>query len=207
MASLPREPFSLQGGCLCRSVRYQITFPKFDERQILNPNHPPDQPDIRAPLVCFDHCNDCRKASGTPVQTWIICPQEYIRFTLLRRSAGAESPTVDMSGNQLVHPNSASEETYLTHYSSSKSVWRTFCCRCGTNISFVAYEEAGSETLMDLLLGTLDRESLELVGMPEHHIWWDLGIGWVKKLTAEGDGSASGNALPRHPKGDIYQLA
>lgn len=75
-----------------------------------------------------------------------------------------------------------------------------------TNISFAAFEEAGSETLMDLGLGTLNNGSLQLVGMPQRHIWWDSGIDWVKKLTAAWDADASQHAFPRQSGGNIYEM-
>ncbi|PGH03028.1 hypothetical protein GX51_04346 [Blastomyces parvus] len=216
MTSLPSEPFSLHGGCHCTAIRYTISFPKFDERPVLNPNHPPEQPDVKAPLICFDHCSDCRTASGVPVQIWNICPQKFITFSLLRRrddASGSSGPVsdsknarIDMTGDQLVHPSDTAKQTYLTYYASSKSVWRTFCSRCGTNMSFVAFEEVGSETLMDLGVGTLDQESLQLVGMPQRHIWWDSGVDWVKRLTAEGDAGSSRDALPKHSGGNIYEI-
>ncbi|EEH46512.2 uncharacterized protein PADG_02610 [Paracoccidioides brasiliensis Pb18] len=211
----PSEPFSLHGGCHCAAVRYIITFPGYEQRPVLNPNHPPGQPDIKAPLLCFDHCSDCRSASGVPVQIWNICPQEFITFSLLRRSNDSSFDAVGveedgakiiLTGDQLVYPNEVTKDTYLTHYASSKSVWRTFCSRCGTNISFVAFEEEGSETLMDIGVGTLDRSSIDLVGTPHRHIWWNSGIDWVKKLIAEGDGTASNHAIPKHPGGNIYEI-
>ncbi|OAX84865.1 hypothetical protein ACJ72_00767 [Emergomyces africanus] len=217
MTSLPLEPFALHGGCHCSAIRYKISFAKFDDRPVLNPNHPPNQPDIRAPLLCFDHCSDCRSASGVPVQLWNICPQQSITFSLLRRLDGCfadsgSNPSggcggrIDITGDQIVHPNETTKETYLAYYASSKSVWRTFCSQCGTNISFVAFEEAGSETLMDLGVGTLDHESLQLVGIPQRHIWWDSGINWVKLLIEAGETANPHTALPKHPAGDICEI-
>ena len=40
---------------------------------------------------------------------------------------------------------------------------------------------ASSPDILDILYGTIDREFLEEEGMrPERHMWWGLGIGWVK---------------------------
>ncbi|OJD14576.1 hypothetical protein AJ78_05094 [Emergomyces pasteurianus Ep9510] len=215
MTSLPLGPFYLHGGCHCSAIRYTISFANFDDRPVLNPNHPPEQPDIKAPLLCFDHCSDCRSASGVPVQFWNICPQKSVTFSLLRRcDDGSSDPVseppsgarIDITGDRIVHPNEMTKETYLTYYASSKSVWRTFCSQCGTNISFVAFEEEGSETLMDLGVGTLDHESLQLVGTPQRHIWWDSGIDWVKQLMEVGEMAASQNALPKHSAGNIYEI-
>ncbi|KAK2783648.1 hypothetical protein FQN53_009100 [Emmonsiellopsis sp. PD_33] len=211
MPSIPDGSFSLKGGCYCTAIRYQVSFPKIEDRPSLNPHRTEGQPNIKPPLLTFDHCKDCRRASGAPVQFWNICPQEYISFSLLVRSEDgkvardgeANDTRINISGLQLVHPSEMSRSTFMVHYASSQSVWRTFCSRCGTNISFVAYEEEGVETLMDLGIGTLDDEDLEKVGMPERHLWWNSGIGWVKSLTEEGDGTTPGDGLPKHPTGDI----
>ncbi|EER39140.1 predicted protein [Histoplasma capsulatum H143] len=189
MVTLPREPFTLHGCCHCTAIRYTISFPNFDERPVLNPQHPPETRSIVEAL------------QGYPF--WNICPKKFITFPLLHRwndSSGSSAPfsqpngaRIDITGNQLVHPCEMTKQTYLAYYSSSKSVWQPF-------------EEAGSETLMGLGLGTLDNGSLQLVGTPQRHIWWDSGIDWVKKLTAAWDADASQNALPRHSGGNIYEM-
>lgn len=136
MVSLPREPFTLHGCCQCTAIRYTISFPNFDERPVLNPQHPPEQPDVKIPLICFDYCSDCRSASGVPVQSWNVCPKKFIIFPLLHRwndSSGSFAPVsqpngarIDITGNQLVHPCEMTKQTYLAYFSSSKSVWQRF---------------------------------------------------------------------------------
>jgi len=41
---------------------------------------------------------------------------------------------------------------------------------------------------IDVLFGTLDRESLEMDGVrPTNHAYWGFGIDWVKELIVQGD--------------------
>jgi len=59
------------------------------------------------------------------------------------------------------------------------------------------------DTLMvDIVLGSLDGESLERQGVrPDRHFYWDSGVNWIKKLVTEGDRSLNenGEGLPKHP--------
>lgn len=44
-------------------------------------------------------------------------------------------------------------------------------------------------------MGTIDREDLEREELrPERHVWWDMGIGWIKELFGKGD-----EGMPKHP--------
>ena len=65
--------------------------------------------------------------------------------------------------------------------------------------------------MVDIVLGSLDKESLEMEGVrPERHFYWDSGVGWVKRLIAEGDGSldmkGQGKGLPKHPDGNRLEV-
>lgn len=50
--------------------------------------------------------------------------------------------------------------------------------------------------MMDVLMGTIDREDLEREEgvRPERQLWWDMGIGWIRELFSKGDGG-----MPKHP--------
>lgn len=82
----------------------------------------------------------------------------------------------------------------LLSYESSPGIRRGFCGTCGTNLTYHSDTTVeGFTEMLDLLLGTVDREYL--VGLePERHFFWDSGIDWVKKLTSDGAGP-----LPKHP--------
>ena len=88
---------------------------------------------------------------------------------------------------------------YLTFYKSSPQRTRWFCSRCGTPIGYtidkgVIPEEWGWPIMLDLWLGTVDREILEQdYLMPERMLWCEKGIAWVRKLSREGLG------VPEHP--------
>jgi hypothetical protein len=61
--------------------------------------------------------------------------------------------------------------------------------------------------MVDLVLGSLDAESLEMEGVrPDRHFYWESGISWVKNLVAKGDSSLSGTGLPRHPDGSRLEV-
>ena len=53
----------------------------------------------------------------------------------------------------------------------------------------------GWPDMLDILMGTIDREDLENPDLrPERHVWWEKGIEWVKTLFSDGDGG-----MPKHP--------
>jgi len=88
------------------------------------------------------------------------------------------------------------------HYKSSPEVSRYFCNRCGTNLIFVNEKQRVETLEMDIVLGTLDKEGLEMEGMrPDRHIYWDYGVGWMKRIVAEGDSVIDGKKMPKHPEG------
>jgi hypothetical protein len=90
---------------------------------------------------------------------------------------------------------SADQDNFLSTYESSPNRWRWFCGRCGTNIAYTIVMPAGiSKSLMDITLGSVDREYLEKEALvPERHLWWDYGVDWIRKLGTEGYGE-----LPIH---------
>lgn len=82
------------------------------------------------------------------------------------------------------------ETTYLSYFSSSKDVHRTFCGRCGTGLTYHYSGEDDEEAAedkwgpyFDVALGTLDEESTRVQGVrPTRHGHCDDGIGWVKDM-------------------------
>lgn len=57
------------------------------------------------------------------------------------------------------------------------------------------------------MLGSLNSESLERLGVrPDRHFYWDSGVEWVKRLTADGDTSIYGENFPRHPDGGRMEV-
>ena len=62
---MPSENYA--GGCLCGSVRYEVSGP--------------------AVALCFCHCRSCQRASGAAVVPWGTFARENFRFT---RGAAAE---------------------------------------------------------------------------------------------------------------------
>ncbi|KFY45971.1 hypothetical protein V494_00671 [Pseudogymnoascus sp. VKM F-4513 (FW-928)] len=201
MASLPATPFTLTGGCFCNAVKYTVNVPELAERPTI-PNPPkfplgPQTEDAKhLPIISIDHCNSCRRVAGSIIQPWFICLQKWTTFSLLPRSAtgadaGAEvriipAATVDA----LRTTKEILEKTYLSYFSSSKDVHRTFCGKCGTGLT---YHYTGDDDELsqddkwgpyfDVALGTLDKESTEIQGVrPTRHGHCDDAIGWVKEM-------------------------
>ncbi|OBT66121.1 hypothetical protein VE03_05129 [Pseudogymnoascus sp. 23342-1-I1] len=199
MAALPTTPFTLSGGCFCNAVKYTISVPDLESRpRIPNPPKLPlgPQSDVfrHLPIISIDHCNSCRRIAGTVIQSWFICLQRWTTFSLLSRSStGADdeariTPTTTV---EVLRPGKEIlEKTYLSYFSSSKDVHRTFCGRCGTGLTYHysgENDELAAEDkwgpYFDIALGTLDEESTKLEGVrPTRHGHCDDGIGWVKEM-------------------------
>ncbi len=181
------------------------------------------------PLIDIDHCNDCRRACGGLVQCWLICPQEWVQFRLQpRRADGDDDATpsgiggfgnddaaaVTRSCGEVADPTPAlRSSSYLASFASSAEVRRVFCGRCGTGVTYTFVGERGPAwtlgPIVDIAMGTLDRESLEADGVrPDRHGWWDSGVTWIRQLLTSGDvrdGWQGG--LIRHPTGRVTQAA
>ncbi|KXX75977.1 hypothetical protein MMYC01_206834 [Madurella mycetomatis] len=227
MAFLPPEQLTLTGSCLCTAIRYTITIPPLPSRPLV-PNALPTPVDdtttvpTRLPLIDLDHCNSCRRGCGGLIQCWCICPQDWVEFTLQPRrqppaadpgaAAGLDAGDDGGAACGVVYPSASVAsnpsgkllaETYLGHYESSPGVHRCFCSRCGTGLTWCNSKDRGPGwtlgPIVDVAVGTLDRESIERV-RPDRHGWWEDGVGWVKRLVSEGDG-----VLIKHPSGRVSE--
>ena len=99
-----------------------------------------------------------------------------------------------------------SEDYWLKFYKSSDNVTRTFCGRCGTNLTYAIWpsmgEGEGWPDIFDVLLGTLDKEHLEKEYLaPDRHCWVECEIPWVRMLTS------GWKELPRHPTYKVNEVA
>lgn len=205
---LPSSPIIIHGGCNCRAIRYEINIPEHSDR----PFHPSSDQTLRLPLVVICHCNDCRRATGGLTLAGILNPTAFVRVALLPRSSALptpgrsriEPPDADAElawkpAAEVFRPDgvlSAPKDSFLAAYNPSKGVTRTFCGRCGTNVSYSRHPmPAGWPELLGILLGTIDREDLTKAELrPERHVYWDEGIEWVRTLSSEGD-----EGMPKHP--------
>ena len=213
---LPDTPLTIHGGCNCRAIRYQINVPPLSDR----PYHPYSNNSVRLPFTVFCHCNDCRRASGGLTLAGICSPTDIVRISLLPQS----SPLPSLQQTRVEPPNDDAErkwvpardvfkpsnvltapsDSFLTSYKPSEGVTRTFCERCGTNMTYSRHPMPESwPEMLDILMGTVDREDLEKDELrPERHVWWEKGIGWVKALFSEGNGE-----MPKHPLARLTDVA
>lgn len=106
---------------------------------------------------CFCHCASCRRATGAPMVPWGTFARDAVRVTRGR----------------------------LSEYRSSAQVWRGFCARCGTSLTY-RHEARAAE--IDVTLVTLD-DPTRLT--PLMHVWVKDQLPWVP----------IGDSLPRHEAG------
>jgi hypothetical protein len=203
--TLPKTPFQLHGGCFCSAIRYTISVPTLSERRALpqSPANldrmlvPVNEVNERMPIIFFDHCASCRRVPGSIVESWIICPPEWVSFTLQPRTSASASPDdkdiIKLEAMEYLQTDeSLPERTHLTHFKSSEHSNRTFCGKCGTHISFLKTGpmtplRSAMGSFFDVAVGTLDKESLEMEGFaPSMQAWDKDGISWVVKLINEG---------------------
>lgn len=203
---LPDHDLKIYGGCQCHAIRYRITIPPLSSRP-LHPNYKREssEPPVHLPYIFTDHCNDCRGASGSILPAWICPAVEQVEANFLESPSFQEKDnapikvaradgheTIGQRGSWLPASEVFSrkmddrgERTPLSFYESSPGRLRSFCSRCGTNLAYVAEDMPG---MVDFVLGTVDREFLETEALhPERHLWWELGIDWIKELVTHGD--------------------
>src|SRR4051794_6649716 len=207
MSSLPTDAFILKGGCDCSAIRYTISVPAISSRPVL-PDKDIEGKEVRPPKIILDHCNKCRRVSGAIVQAWFICPQIWVAWSVAASDQPTESEAMTTYNTEEFLENKPGSTPVAT-YKSSPNVTRAFCGRCGTNLLYLyaARDKKSGIPMVDIVLGSLDTESLEVEGVrPDRHFFWGSGIGWVKKLITEGDSSLDGKPLPRHPDGSRLQV-
>ncbi|MCJ1408890.1 hypothetical protein MMC19_002967 [Ptychographa xylographoides] len=196
---LPTSSLLLHGGCNCRAIRYKISVPALADR----PLHPCSDGKVPLPMLVIDHCNDCRRATGALLPLWICTPIAFVAVSCIARSSSSLPGTADNDADRewspaekVFGPDAPGGDNYLSTYESSEGVTRTFCARCGTNLTYLRHPLPKEWPMMlDMLLGTVDRDDLDTeAAIPERHLWWNWGVGWIKRLVSDGD-----NGLPKHP--------
>jgi hypothetical protein len=204
---LPPHKLTIKGGCNCGAIKYEVSIPEIPQR----PLHPSSSASdtVRLPFIATDHCNDCRRALGTTLPMWICSPISMVTASVVlrskaslpadasKRNTGISEPrTPWLPAHSIFTPGPISSDSFLTFFESSENRRRSFCGRCGTNISYAALPmPEGWPDMLDIVLGTVERGDLSGEALrPERQLWWDYGIGWVKELTVRGVGG-----VPRHP--------
>jgi len=204
MSHLPKEALTLTGGCYCKAIRYAINVPAWEHRPAIpgaleTPISAHESVETRVPIVDIDHCNTCRQVSGAMVQCWLICPVGWIEWDLVAKGSASSSDVgggkadvnLHLSTVEAVGPPQDGQRlasTCVTRFNCTDRATRTFCSRCGTNLSYLSHKHIGTPmSAVDITVGSLDLESLKLA-QPDRHGWWDFGVDWVKSLLTQGDG-------------------
>jgi hypothetical protein len=232
MTFLPPTVIALDGGCLCRAVRYKVNIPDISSRPLAPGAAPTPAPTpsgtfepiaTRLPLIELDHCTSCRVAAGSIIQSWIVCPKSWVEWKLISRTDSKDEDSnkpalkpkeeeyASYNTTEIIEPSpTLLKSTYISHFMSSENVHRAFCSRCGTSLSYYFSGPRPGWTLpernFDVALGTLDKECLEMEGVrPERHGWWSDGISWVTKMVRDGD-EVGGGRLVRHSTGAVRMV-
>ncbi len=220
---LPDDPIAVHGGCNCGAIRYRADIPALAQRP-LHPSHArmSKSDPCRLPMIVIDHCNDCRRATGAVLPLWLCTPLAFITASFVLRSPLHSPQTQDSGTKEMQIPKKLDEQeertpwlpasetfsrnskydTYLSMYESSPLRTRFFCSRCGTSLAYAVVPiPEGWVDMLDLVLGSVDREDLETKALaPERHLWWDCGISWVHEAS-----SGYGN-LVKHPLWDLNEI-
>lgn len=190
---VPEHPFTINGGCNCGSLRYKINVPSFSDRRLLPycDDHELSEKE-RIPAILIDHCNDCRRSTGAMLPVWVVCAISFVEISL----NSTWIPAKELLKKEDLETK---KHLLLKFYRSSENRFREFCENCGTMICYRSrsgFPDSWPD-MVDILLGTVDREDLEKGWLrPQRELWWDMGIPWVRELVREGTGKEE---LPRHP--------
>lgn len=198
--AFPEQPLTIHGGCSCKAFRYKITIPSSSERP-LNPywSNAQTKQDRRMPMIAICHCNDCRLATGSLLPVIMAADLSWVSVSVASKdttSSGTEHEETWVTAEELLdYEDSFFEDRHLSFYRSSPGRRRWFCGRCGTHTGYnidpgFIPPEWGWPRMIDIWLGTIDREDLEHEWMkPDTQVYCHLGIDWVKGFVMNGDGN------------------
>lgn len=145
----------------------------------------------------------------------LICITNTVRVSALPKTAEAEN-TCEVAdserdwlpADEVFHfQNAVLKDVYLAVYKSSPQRSRLVCGRCGTMVAYsidpgVIPPEWQWPPMIDIWLGTVDREDLEKEYMkPERMLWCEKGIPRVREMARYGAGG-----IPEHPLSKIDKL-
>lgn len=166
-------------------------------------------------MIAIDLCNDCRRATGSVLPIWICCPIEYILVSVKGNPLEVVDGDLVGSGDEKdendnkevdsketwvpatsiflpsnpSNPSSPQASSPLGTYTSSSNRTRHWCPKCGTHLAYRVHPMPDEwPEMLDILLGTIDREDLELDEnmIPERVVWDECALDWVKDLVVGG---------------------
>lgn len=179
---------TVSGGIIQCWIISPLEWVKWD----LLPREPSQKPSYR-----HDHAASASDDRASPVQNnpeseiqWLDVPS----IEVVARETKMTLTTATSTATGI-----STENTYMNYLHSTDKVTRTFCSRCGTNLTFFFDRPTSSPVppIVDITVGSLDAESLSAIH-PDRHGWWASGVPWVQRLFRNGDGG-----LTRHPTGSM----
>ena len=206
MKTFPKHSFTINGGCNCGAVRYKVNVPPFEDRKP-NPYRTPgaDIGDLRIPCTFIDHCNDCRRATSSVLPMALVTDITVVEAAVLsdpQHDKSKSEPTWQPAAEVFDFTSEAHRTGSLSlkFYKSTPGRCRWFCGTCGTMVAYTVDDgqipsEWGWPKMLDIWLGTVDREDLEKDWMaPERMMWCEKGVPWIRELARHGAGG-----VPEHP--------
>lgn len=137
---------------------------------------------------------------------WLVCVEKTVQISAVPHSEAAEGPfqiaATDRewvaASEALDFQNPALQTQHLSVYKSTPKRSRWFCSRCGTMFAYTVdpgVAPPDRPAMVDICLGTIDREDLEMDSMhPERMMWCEKGVPWIRKWATGGAGG-----IPEHP--------
>jgi len=155
---LPPEAITIAGGCNCAAIRYRVSIPALSQRPPHPTSDPSSQDPVHLPFVCIDHCNDCRRATGSLLGVVLCSPTSFVEISFTpeenvinERKERIEPSTREtdaartwVNAEEVFPPGGKDgvmerDDTCLKFYTSSEGRTRAFCGNCGTQFAYSAY--------------------------------------------------------------------
>ena len=135
---LPDHTLVLHGGCNCRAILYKVQVPVRPER----PLSPFADGQVPFPLVATDHCNDCRRATGSILPIWICVPPSLMACQSYLVTAHFPSAFSQRSSTFCYTLDSDSQTVEINHHTSTEGLVQAEGSSAATPVLFSAHAKS-----------------------------------------------------------------
>jgi len=196
MASLSETALQLPGGCFCGAIKYNISVPALANRPRIpgpkdpHPLGPQSEATTKVPILLLDHCDTCRGISGSIIECWFVAPMSWTTFTLEPLTSSASEHLSPATSDLVKGDKAILEGSHLRSFKSSEDVWRTFCGKCGTHLTYW-YGSADNVVpkswgpYFNIAVGSIGKEGLALLA-PSREANVEDAVGWVRSMITGG---------------------